>query len=193
MVPDQDPHLHRGESAGAGVTPELPTRPFVIRADDFNRTLSNCSTGVRQEAEVLYTATAFVGLQRNPCNCFIERHPKICKKERENLEQNWTFNFGIHEYLLARLDIIEGRQDDYQSHALAETQQVRVRPLLGRGSISAETYRLFLCADTRAKISAATSLKPMHTNNRGSDSAGKSKNSAKSKRTKSEPPGSNGK
>jgi hypothetical protein len=36
-------------------------RPFVIRDADFNRTLSNCLTGARQEAEVLYTATAFLG------------------------------------------------------------------------------------------------------------------------------------
>jgi hypothetical protein len=38
------------------------SRPFVIRDADFNRTLSNCLTGARQEAEVLYTTTAFLGL-----------------------------------------------------------------------------------------------------------------------------------
>jgi hypothetical protein len=92
-------------------------RPFVIRDADFNRTLSSCSTGARKEAEVLYTATAFLGLQLNRSNDFLESHPKIAKAAREHLEENWTYTFGIHEYLLARLDIIEGLQGDFQAQA----------------------------------------------------------------------------
>jgi uncharacterized protein involved in copper resistance len=141
-------------------------RPCIIRNADFNRTLSSCSTGARQEAEVLYTATAFLGLQINRSNEFLESHPKIDKAAREHLEENWTYTFGIHEYLLARLDIIEGLQGDSQSQALAEIQQARVRSLLGRGSISTETYQIYLPADTRAKMSAATSRKPRQASNR---------------------------
>jgi hypothetical protein len=117
-------------------------RPFVIRDVDFNRTLSSCSTGARQDAEVLYTVTTFLGLQLNRSNDFLESHPKIAKAAREHLEENWTYTFGIHKYLLARLDIIEGLQGDSQAQALAEIQQARVRPLLGRGSNSAETYQV---------------------------------------------------
>jgi hypothetical protein len=96
-------------------------------------------TGARQEAEVLYTATAFLGPQLNRSNDFLDSHPKIDMAAREHLEENWMYTFGIHEYLLARLDNIEGLQGDSQAQALAEIQQARVRPLLGRGSISAET------------------------------------------------------
>jgi hypothetical protein len=117
------------------------SRPFVIRDADFNRTLSSCSTGARQEAEVLYTATAFLGLQLNRSNDSLESHPKIDKVAREHVEENWTYTFGIHKYFLARLDIIEGLQGDSQAQALAEIQEARVRPLLGRGSISADDYR----------------------------------------------------
>jgi hypothetical protein len=45
-------------------------RPFVIRDADFNRTLAGCSTGAKQEAEVLNTASAFLCLQLNRCNEF---------------------------------------------------------------------------------------------------------------------------
>jgi hypothetical protein len=147
--------------------------PFVIRDADFNRYMSNCSTGARQEAEVLYTATAVLGLQLNRCYEFLESHPKIGREAREHLEENWTYDFGIHEYLLVRLGIIEGLQGDSQAQALAEIQQAQVRPLLGRGSISAETYQIYIPADTRAKVFAATSRKPRHADNRG---PGKSKN-----------------
>jgi hypothetical protein len=132
--------------------------------------LSSCLTGARQEAEVLFTATAFLGLQLKRYNDYTERRPKIGKEARDHLEEHWTFNFGHHEYLLARLDIIEGRQGDSQAQALVEIQQARVLPFLGRGSISAETYQL--PADTRAKVSAATSRKPWRTNNRGPSPAG---------------------
>jgi hypothetical protein len=59
------------------------------------------------------------------------------------------FNLGIYEFLMARLDIIEGLQGDAQAQALAEIQQARVRPLLGRGSISAETYQIYLPAESQ--------------------------------------------
>jgi hypothetical protein len=115
-------------------------RPFVIRDTDFNRTLSGCSTGARQVAEVLYSATAFLGLKLNRSNDFLESHPKIDKAAREHLEENWLYTCGIHEYLLARLDIIEGLKGNSQAQALAEIQQARVRPLLGglhlRGDVS---------------------------------------------------------
>jgi hypothetical protein len=62
-------------------------RPFVIRDAGFNRTLSSCSTGARQEAEVLYTLTASLGLQFNRRNDFLESHPKIDKAAREHLEE----------------------------------------------------------------------------------------------------------
>jgi hypothetical protein len=93
-------------------------RPFVIRDADCNRTLCSCSTGARQEAEVLYTATAFLGLQLNRSHDFLESHPKIDKAAREHLEENWTYTCGIHEYLLARLDIIDCLQGDSQSQVL---------------------------------------------------------------------------
>jgi hypothetical protein len=51
-------------------------RPFVIRDADFNRTLANCSTGAKHEAEALYTATVFVGLQLNRSHEFLEEHQK---------------------------------------------------------------------------------------------------------------------
>jgi hypothetical protein len=137
-------------------------RPFVIRDADFNRTLVGCSTGAKQEAEVLYTASAFLCLQLNGCNEFIEEHPKLNKDSRRHLKDNWVCQLGIYEILLARLDIIEGRQGDFQSQALAESQQARGRPLLDRGSISAETYQICLPADTRAKVSAAASSKNRH-------------------------------
>jgi hypothetical protein len=105
----------------------------------------------------------------------LESHPKTDKAAREHLEENWTYTFGIHEYLLARLDFIEGLQGDSQAQAQAEIQQARVRPLRGRGSISAETYQIYLPADTRAKVSAATSRKPWHANNRGPDKSKKPK------------------
>jgi hypothetical protein len=105
------------------VTPPHYPRPFVISDADFNRTLSSCSTGARQEAEVLYTATAFLGRQLNRSNEFLECHPKIDKAAREHLEENWTYTFGIHEYLLARLDIIEALQGESQAKELAEIQQ----------------------------------------------------------------------
>jgi hypothetical protein len=137
-------------------------------------------------AEVLYTATAFVGLQLNRSNDFLERHPKIDKAARDYLEENWTYTFGIHEFLLARLDIMEGLQGDSQAQALAEIQQARVRQLLGRGSISAESYQIYLPADTRAKVSAATSHKPRHANNRDPDKSKKPK--SKNSNTKSPGP-----
>jgi hypothetical protein len=122
---------------------------------------------------------------------FVESHPKIDKAAREHLEENWTYTFGIHEYLLARLDIIEGLQGDSLSQALAEIQQARVRPLLGRGSISAETYQIYLPADTRAKVSATTSRKPRRANNRGPEKSKKPK--SKNSNNKSPAPvGSNG-
>jgi hypothetical protein len=164
---------------------EFP-RPFVIRDADFNRTLAGCSTGAKQEAEVLYTASAFLCLQLNRCNEFLEEHPKLNKDSRRHLEDNWLCQLGIYEYLLARLDIIEGLQGDSQSQALAEIQQARVRPLLGRGSISAETYQIYLPADTRAKVSAAASSKNRHS--RGSSSAGKSRTPAKPSGKKAKPP-----
>jgi hypothetical protein len=61
----------------------------------FNRTLTNCSTGARQEAEVLYMETAFIGLQLNRCNQFIEEHPTVGREAREHLEQNkkpWSYS-----------------------------------------------------------------------------------------------------
>jgi hypothetical protein len=169
----------------------------------------HCQTvqfGAKQEAEVLYTATAFVGLQLNRIHEFLEEHtktpretrdhleehPKTPRETRDHLEACWLFNLGIYEFLLARLDIIEGLQGGAQAQALAEIQQARVRPLLGRGSISAETYQIYLPADTRAKVAAATSRKPRHTNNsRGSASAGGSKTSTKPKNIKSNSPGTN--
>jgi hypothetical protein len=175
-----------------GTHRNLFPRPFVIRHADFNRTLANCSTGAKQEAEVLYTATVFVGRQLNRSHEFLEEHPKTPRETRDHLEVCWLFNLGIYEFLLARLDIIEGLQGDAQAQALAEIQQTRVRPLLGRGSISAERYQIYLLADTRAKVAAATSRKPRHINNsRGSASAGGSKNSTKPKNTKSKSPGTN--
>jgi hypothetical protein len=66
-------------------------RHFVIRDADFNRILANCSTGAKQEEEVLHTATAFIGSQLNRCNQFIEEHEKLGNEEREHLEENWLF------------------------------------------------------------------------------------------------------
>jgi hypothetical protein len=127
-----------------------------------------------------------VGLQLNRSHEFLEEHPKVPRDARDHLEQCWLFNRGIYEFLLARLDIIEGLQGDAQAQALAEIQQARVRPFLGRGSISADTYQIYLPADTRAKMSAATSRKPRHT--RGSASQD---NSKKPMSTKAKSPGSN--
>jgi hypothetical protein len=162
------------------------TRPLVITDADFNRTLADCSTGAKQEAEFLYTASAFLCLQLNRCNEFIEEHPKLNKDSRRHLEDNWLFQLGIYEFLLARLDIIEGFQGDSQYQALAEIQQARVLPVLGRGSISAETYQIFSPADTRAKVSAAASSKSRHS--LGSSSAGKSRTPSKTSSKKAEPP-----
>jgi hypothetical protein len=133
-----------------------------------------------------------VGLQLNRSHEFLEEHPKTPRETRDHLEECWLFNLGIYEFLLAWLDVIKGLQGDAQAQALAEIQQARVRPILGRGSISAETYQIYLPADTRAKVAAATSRNPRHNNkSRGSASAGGSKNSTKPKNNKSKSPGTN--
>jgi hypothetical protein len=115
-------------------------RPFVIRDAEFNRTLSTCSTGAKQEAEVLYTLASFGALRLNQCHDFLENHPKLKGEVRDHLEEGWLYQLGLYEYTLARLDIIEGLQGDSQAQALAQIQQARVHPLLGRGNISSETY-----------------------------------------------------
>jgi hypothetical protein len=80
-----------------------------------------------------------------------------------------------------------------EAHALAQIEQARVRPLLGRGAISAEAFRIYLPAQTRAQVSAAAFRQPGHSNTgRGhtpttGSSSSKTKKTTKNKSTSSNP------
>jgi hypothetical protein len=91
-----------------------------MRDADFSMTFNSSSTGARQEAEVLYTAAAFGANHLNRCHEFLETHPKLKRQISEHLEETWLYEAGIFEYLLARLDVIEGLQGASQASALAQ-------------------------------------------------------------------------
>jgi hypothetical protein len=105
----------------------------------------------------LYTAAAFGAIHLNRCHNFLESHSKLKPGIKEHLEEIWLYQAGLYEFLLARLDIIEGLQGDPQASALAAIQQARVMLLQGRGAISTKTYQLYLPADTKARVCAAIS------------------------------------
>jgi hypothetical protein len=99
----------------------------------------------------------FGAIQLNRSHDYPEEHQRLSTSVRRHLDKNWLYQYGLYEFILSRLDIIEGLQGDAQTQALALIQQARVRPLQGRGAISSETYQLYLPADTRARVTAATS------------------------------------
>jgi hypothetical protein len=106
----------------------------------------------------------FGALSLNLTQEFFEAHPKLQGSVRRHLEEGLMYQLGLYEDTQSRLDIIEELQGDAQTQALAQIQQARVRPLLGRGSISAETYRIYLPAQTRAQVSAAAFRQPGRSN-----------------------------
>jgi hypothetical protein len=92
---------------------------------------------------------------------------------KRHLEDRCLYQYRLYEYILSRLDIIEGLQRDAQTQALAQIQLARVRLLKGRNLISSETYQLYLPADNRARVSAPARRPPRLKNNqaRGPPSA----------------------